>query len=513
MERLALFDRIRAAPVLHRLPLGALDRLVSRSQVRRYRPGTVLAEEGRPGSELFVLLAGRVSIRMRLSPSDEQRTIAVRDAGDWVGEMALLDDAPRSASIVAEAPVRALCISRNEFLDLVGRHVGASLDLLRTVTARLRESDAAHIAALCEKNQRLSDSNHQLSRENRHLKHELDDRFGFDAFLGSSRAAQRVRATACHAADTELPVLLLGETGTGKELIARAIHAASGRCRGRFVPINCGLLSETLLESELFGHARGAFTGAADAKEGLVESADGGTLFLDEIGEMSRALQASLLRFLELGEFRRLGETKIRHARARVVAATHVDLDAALERGEFRRDLLYRLDVVRIELPPLRERIEDVPELVAHALRRTAERLGVPRLELEPETYEALCAYAYPGNVRELFNEIERIHALYPGGGRVPPQALSPRLRGRDWATPRDYRDLLRAFKIQVLERALEESGGNRSRAAQRLGIQRSNLVRMMRELGLRDRISRERLAASRAPRRGPAYAAPGRDR
>ena len=512
MERLALFDRIRATPVLQRLPLGALDQLVSRSPVRRFRAGMTLIEEGKPGSEVFVLLAGRVSIRMRLSPS-EQRTIAVRDAGDWVGEMALLDDAPRSASVVAEAPVQALCVPRQQFLEVVGRHVGASLDLLRTVTARLRESDAAHIAALREKNERLADSNQKLGRENRRLKHELDERFGFDAFLGSSRTAQRVRATARHAADCELPVLLLGETGTGKELIARAIHAGSERRSGRFVPVNCGLLSETLLESELFGHARGAFTGATDTKEGLVESADRGTLFLDEIGEMSRALQASLLRFLEFGEFRRVGETRIRHARVRVVAATHVDLDAAAGCGEFRRDLLYRLDVVRIELPSLRERPEDVPELVAYALRRTAERLGVPQLELEPETLEALCAHAYPGNVRELFNEIERIHALHPGGGRVPAQALSPRLRGRDWSSPTGYRNLLRAFKIEVVERALEESGGNRSRAAQRLGIQRSNLVRMLRELGLRDHVSRERLVASRAPPGVRAYGTPGRER
>jgi len=501
MERLTLFDLIRASPVLRRLPLAALDQLVSRSQVRRFRPGALLAEEGRPGSEVFVLLTGRVSIRMRISARDEQRTVAVRDAGDWVGEMSLLDDVPRSASVVAETPVQALRISRDAFLDLVGRHVEASLDLLRTVTARLRESDAAHIAALDEKNQRLADSNQQLHRENRRLKHELDERFGFDAFLGSSRAAERVRATARHAADSELPVLLLGETGTGKELVARAIHAGSESSPSPFVPVNCGLLSETLLESELFGHARGAFTGATETKEGLVESADGGTLFLDEIGEMSRALQASLLRFVELGEFRRVGETRIRHARARVIAATHVDLDAALERGEFRRDLLYRLDVIRIELPPLRERSEDIPELVAHALRRTAAQLGVPPLELEPETLQALCEHAYPGNVRELNNEIERLHATFPGGGRVPVRALSPRLRGRDWASRGAYRDLLRAFKTEVVERALEEAGGNRSHAAQRLGLQRSNLVRMMRELGLRDRLVRERRRAARPSR------------
>ncbi|HET6305260.1 MAG TPA: sigma 54-interacting transcriptional regulator, partial [Myxococcota bacterium] len=210
-------------------------------------------------------------------------------------------------------------------------------------------------------------------------------------------------------------------------------------------------------------------------------------------------LQASLLRFVELGEFRRVGETRIRQARARVVAATHVDLDAAVERGEFRRDLLYRLDVVRIELPPLRERPEDVPELVAYFLRGTAARLGVPMLELEPETLAALSEHAYPGNVRELCNEVERLYAIYPGGGRIPPQTLSARLRRRERTTAAGFREMLRDFKVEVVLRALEESGGNRSHAAQRLGIQRSNLVRMLRELPLMDRVPR-RSGSPRTP-------------
>src|SRR5690606_15964379 len=176
------------------------------------------------------------------------------------------------------------------------------------------------------------------------------ERSGFEAFVGESEAARRVRHLARRAARSPLPVLLLGETGCGKEILARAIHATSERARGQFVSINCALVSEALLESELFGHARGAFTGAMGAKPGLVEVADGGTLFLDEIGDMPPALQGALLRFLEHGESRRLGETRVRRSDVRIVAATHRDLDAAVAAGEFRRDLPYRLDVIRIEI-------------------------------------------------------------------------------------------------------------------------------------------------------------------
>jgi DNA-binding NtrC family response regulator len=252
------------------------------------------------------------------------------------------------------------------------------------------------------------------------------------------------------------------------------------------VALNCALLRDTLIESELFGHARGAFTGALAAKSGLVEAADGGTLLLDEVADMPLAVQGALLRFLELGEFRRLGETQLRHAEVRAIAATHRDLEVAVRSGAFRRDLLYRLDVIRIEIPALRERPDDLPALIAHVTRRVSARQGVPAIELDEKALAALCGYEFPGNVRELENEIERASALRTTPGPIPLDALSPRIALRAQAVSAEsYADVVRSFKASLVERALAEAGGNRTRAAERLGVHRSNLVRMIRELGL----------------------------
>jgi len=482
MDPLALMDRMREAPALRRLPLGELDRLLSRSQVRRFAPGEVVIEEGHPGDMVFLIVEGHVAVRMRLSER-EQAVIGTRGSGDWVGEMALLDDAPRSASVTAESFLHALCIPKDAFLEVVTRSAPAAVDLLRTVNARLRESDAAQIDGLRKRNQSLTQSNRSLSRENRRLRSDLDERFGFESFVGSGRAAERVRDAARRAAESDLPVLLLGETGTGKELVARAIHAASERRDRPLVAVNCALFTETLLESQLFGHSRGAFTGATTQKQGLVEAADGGTLFLDEVVDMPPPIQAALLRFLALSEFRRLGETEVRHTDVRVIAATHADLDKALRDGRLRRDLYYRLDVFRIELPPLRERPEDLPALVADCSRRVAERLGGPPLVLEPGVIDALAAHDFPGNVRELQNEIERLYAVCGLGARVGAEALSTRIRGADPAAAASYREALRLFKVRLITRALDEARGNRASAARQLGLHRSNLVRMIRDL------------------------------
>jgi transcriptional regulator with PAS, ATPase and Fis domain len=254
------------------------------------------------------------------------------------------------------------------------------------------------------------------------------------------------------------------------------------------VPVNCALFTETLLESELFGHSRGAFTGAAGEKPGLVEAAHGGTLFLDELADMSLPVQAALFKFLEFHEFRRLGETEVRRADLRVIAATHADLDEAVRSGRIRRDLYYRLDVFRIALPPLRERLEDIPVLVAHCARRTAKRLGCLPLEFEPTAVEALSAYRFPGNVRELQNEVDRLMAILGPGACVAPCSLSERIRYGDPGRAEKYGEALRAFKVRLLREALEACEGNRARAAERLGVHRSNLVRMIRDLGVEQR-------------------------
>ena len=484
MSDLEILEALRGVPVLRHLPLAELDRLVDRSEVRDFAPGEVLIEEGAAGEHLFVLLTGRVAVRASLSDREE-RAIGTRGPGDLVGEMALLDDLPRSASVAAEGEVRALRVPRAAFLEGIAPHGAAALDLVRTLSRRLRESDAATLEALRAKAETLASTNRRLSRENRRLRVALDDRFGFEQFVGGSPAAEAVRAAARRAAESELPVLLTGETGTGKELVARAIHAASERRERPFVAVNCALFSESLLESELFGHARGSFTGAHAAKQGLVEAADGGTLFLDELGDMPRATQAALLRFLELGEFRRLGETHVRRSDARVIAALHLDVDEALETGRVRRDLLFRLDVFRIAIPPLRDRLEDVPELVARIVVDVAHRLGRPPLALGPGALETLRSHAFPGNVRELRNEIERLYATCGPGAEVGGEALSPRLRQADPWSAGGYAEAVRTFKKRLVQGALARSGGSRSAAARELRLHPSNLMRMIRELGI----------------------------
>lgn len=484
VNQLQLLEALRHVDVLRHLPLGALDRMVSRSQVRHFEPGGVLIEEGTAGEEVLVLLEGHVSVRLMLSDR-EQRTVAVRRAGSLVGEMALVDELPRSATVTAEPAVSALCVPRSAFLEAVSGNAGAALELVRTLSLRLRESDAAQIEVLRAKAERLVSANHRLSRENRRLKVALDRRFGFEEFVGESAAAEAARNAARRAAESELPVLLVGETGTGKELLARAIHAASERRDRPFLPLNCALFSEALLESELFGHARGAFTGATAVKLGLVEAANGGTLFLDELADMPRPIQAALLRFLELHEFRRLGETEIRHADVRVIAAMQLDVEEALATGRVRRDLHFRLDVFRIPLPPLRERREDVPELVGRISDEVAERLGREPLAFSPEALAALCRHSYPGNVRELRNEIERLFAMREGAEPVGAEELSERIRVADVQSAGSYAEAVRAFKLSLVRDALARSGGSRSIAARALGLHPSNLIRMIRELGI----------------------------
>jgi transcriptional regulator with PAS, ATPase and Fis domain len=484
MDRLSRLGQMQRVSVLRRLPLGELDRLVSQSRLLRFRAGERLIEQGCRGEEVFLIVEGVVAVHRELS-KQEQRVIATRGEGDWVGEMALIEDLPRSASVTAESDVQVLCIPRRAFLEVVTGNSAAAVDLLRAMSARLRESDAAQIEILQRKNERLVKSNRRLSRENRRLQGELDERFSFESFIGTGRSAERVRKAGQHAAESDLPILLLGETGTGKELLARAIHGASERRSGAFVAVNCALFTETLLESELFGHVRGAFTGATGEKPGLVEAAHGGTLFLDELADMPLPVQAALLRFLDFHEFRRLGEIEVRRVDVRVIAATHSDLDEAVRSGRVRRDLYYRLDVFRIELPPLRERREDIPVLTDHCARRTAERLGCSPLEFEPTAVEAFSAHDFPGNVRELQNEVDRLMAVLGPGARVEPRSLSDKIRYGDPARVESYGDALRAFKMRLLRATLEDCDGNRASAAKRLGLHRSNLVRMIRDLGI----------------------------
>jgi transcriptional regulator with PAS, ATPase and Fis domain len=293
-----------------------------------------------------------------------------------------------------------------------------------------------------------------------------------------------VYKTVAHVAPTTATVLIVGESGTGKELVAKAIHAKSPRASKPFVAVNCGALPESILESELFGHERGAFTGASSTKRGLFEEANGGTLFLDEIGEVGPKMQVQLLRVLQEGEIRRVGAAETIKVDARVVAATNRDLKAEVAAGRFREDLLFRLQVVTVNVPPLRERRRDIPLLIRHFIQRHAERLGrsVPRVA--PEVFEILENYSFPGNVRELSHIVERA-TLLAREGAITATDLSPEVTrnaavpGGDTGALADDWPTLAVVERRYIDRVLSRTGGNKTRAAGVLGIDRRTLNRM----------------------------------
>jgi DNA-binding NtrC family response regulator len=304
---------------------------------------------------------------------------------------------------------------------------------------------------------------------------------------------RRILRLVAKVAPTDATVLLVGETGTGKELIARSLHVQSARARGPFVPVNLGAIPETLVESELFGYRRGAFTGATGDRGGLLEMADGGTLFLDEIGEMPHATQVKLLRVLESHEVRRLGDSATRMVDLRLVAATHRDLRALVDAGRFREDLYYRLNVVRIELPPLRERREDIGLLASYFLARIAERQRRSGLSFSPEAMAALERYDYPGNVRQLENAIEHAVTLCEGPqvhpADLPPEVRIPRMlplhagtgtSAGDGEGDRDDWSLAQVEEDHI-RRVLARHRGNATGAARQLGISRTTLWRKLR--------------------------------
>jgi DNA-binding NtrC family response regulator len=287
-----------------------------------------------------------------------------------------------------------------------------------------------------------------------------------------------------HAANAAAPVLIIGDSGTGKELVARAIHAHGKRAHRPFVPINCGALTESVLESELFGHTRGAFTGAISDTKGIFEQATGGTVFLDEIGETSPALQVKLLRVLQEGEVRPVGGSRIVKVDVRVVAATNVDLEREVASQRFRQDLFYRLSVIVIRVPALRERREDIPLLIQTFLQNACARAG-RRVELSPAAIASLTVYRWPGNVRELENTIERLVVLSRGSmvdvQDLPFKASGPDLHERLFADLPSLDELERRYLVHVIEQV----GGNRTRAAEVLGIDRRTLYRMAERFGI----------------------------
>jgi two-component system NtrC family response regulator len=329
-----------------------------------------------------------------------------------------------------------------------------------------------------------------LLEEVRNLRSVLDQRYGFEAIVGRAKSLLRVLDQASRVAQRDTTVLIQGETGTGKELMARAIHQNSLRKGGPFITINCGSIPKDLVEAELFGYMRGAFTGAHATKPGKIELADGGTLFLDEVGELPLDAQVKLLRVLQQGEISKIGATEAQKVDVRVVAATHRNLQAMIEDGIFREDLYYRLAVVPLLLPPLRERREDIPELVKHLLNKAKERHGIVDVELSSTVVQYLTRHRWPGNVRELENVLERMLVL-SSSNLVTEADLPEEIRrlppdnSTFWIELPEEGVSLEAVERELILRALEQAKGNQTKAAKYLDISRRTLIYRMEKYGL----------------------------
>jgi two-component system response regulator HydG len=329
--------------------------------------------------------------------------------------------------------------------------------------------------------------NRRLAGEVTFLASEFKDRYKFENIIGRSRAVREVLGRIVRIAPTDAIVLITGESGTGKELVAKAIHANSKRGERPFVPVNCAAITETLLESELFGHAKGSFTGAVSARKGLFEEADGGTFFFDEIAETPITFQAKLLRAIQENEIRRVGENKPIRVNVRVIAATNQDLLTAVAEKRFRQDLYYRLNVARFQLPPLRERREDIPDLVSFFMEKYSRKMGV-RPRLHDMVVEALSHYDFPGNIRELEHMIEQAVALVQNGLITADDLLPPPPASSHAPTSsggRALSDVVDAAERGAIESALRESDGSRERAAELLNISPTTLWRKMTRLGI----------------------------
>ena len=329
----------------------------------------------------------------------------------------------------------------------------------------------------------------ELKDENKRLKNELAKEHSFGGIVGSGPAMEEMFATLSMVAPSDATVLIRGETGTGKELVASALHNESNRSSGPFVKVNCAALHENLLESELFGHEQGAFTGAVATRKGCFEQADGGTLFLDEVGDMSLSTQTKILRVLQEGELNRLGGGETIRVDVRLLAATHKDLQEMIEEGTFRQDLFFRLSVVPVTLPPLRERWQDIPALAALFLKRYSLKNRKDLKGFHPEVIRILMHYDWPGNIRELENTVERAVILCQGE-QVSPQELPPQIIPKSATSarleePQTETPTLRDMEREMIRATLVEQKGNKSKSAKILGIARQTLLNKIKEYKL----------------------------
>jgi len=454
----------------------------------------------------------------KLQTGDHRRILIVEDDRPQADAVAETLQRMGHTCVVVTEPRRALAIIDDDGFDLVVTdlvmHDVDGMEVLRaakrsdpavevimvtghgtieTAVQAMREgaydyiTKPLNVSELRDRVAKALEHRHLVSRTEQ-LSEQLQERFGFEGIIGQSPAIRRLIETCRLIAPTDTTVLIEGESGTGKELIAKALHNNSPRREHNFVALNCAALSEGILESELFGHEKGAFTGALASRKGRFEHAEGGTLFLDEVGDMPVATQIKLLRVIENREIVRVGSNDPRKVDVRLVSATNQKLDELVKAGKFREDLYFRLKVVRIVLPPLRDRREDIPLLVEHYVRRLAAEHGKAVTGITPEALRALAGYNWPGNVRELINALETMIVLAPSpmlgvgdipaeirpaGRPEPPQAVTP------GAT-----SLEEAERI-LIEQTLASTGGNRHQAAGILGIGQRTLYRKIKELGL----------------------------
>ena len=446
------------------------------------------------------------ALMVQILAEDGHTVIACADGAE---AMEQLDHAPEFDVVVSD--IRMVDVDGLEVLDWVRKHAPETPVLLVTAFGNVDGAVDAIRRGAYDYISKPYDVNaiklvvdralrhRRLATENRRLKREIREKYALTNVVGRSEGMLQVYKTAARVALTDATVLVVGESGTGKELVARAIHASSARAAGPFIAVDCGAIAEGVLESELFGHARGSFTGATGTRRGLFEEATGGTLFLDEIGDIGTRIQGQLLRVLQEGEIRRVGESAPVKVDTRVVAATNKDLGEAVKAGKFREDLFYRLNVVAIRIPPLRERREDIPLLAEHFAARHAGERGA---SLTTDAREALLLWDWPGNVRELENAVARALALNPGGTILPedlPEAVRERWRPDRAVSARQPaiampppaaapdplivdHPTLDELSRRYAERVLRDAGGNKTRAAEALGIDRKTLSRLLRE-------------------------------
>ncbi len=469
--------------------------------VRRDRGGAAADREAWTAAARRVLSTGR-AVALGGDGADHRALLCVPLRGEK-GTLGLLfvdrrpgdgPFPPRAALLLEAFSDQASLALQTAALVRGNRERGDALEAARR---RLEEANRALEEALRARTVELEAVRQEAARarEGADLKHR------YERIVGRSAAMRTLLALVDRVTESAVPVLVEGESGTGKELVARAIHQNGARSHRPFVVENCAAVPDPLIENELFGHERGAFTGADRASEGLFERADGGTLFLDEVGDMSPEMQKKLLRVLQEGEVRRVGGHAVRKVDVRVLCATNRDLVRLVKEGRFREDLFYRLCVVRVRIPPLRERREDIPLLAVHFLDRIAAEAGGAAPRLEADALDALADYGWPGNVRELENEIRRAATL--SGGVITREVLSAHVResregpaaaggpaggeapGAGGAAGRPLREAVEELERVLLRAALGEAGGNKTRAARALGLSRLGLRKKMSRYGI----------------------------